>query len=94
MGIQNKIEEIRRKPEHIRLRYVWALTIIFTLFIIIIWAFSFKSQNDAVKMPAISEEQKNILDEFGQQKESLKDAAGEMKNALNNQMPSEQNNAQ
>ena len=94
MGIQNKIEEIRRKPEYIRLRYVWALTIIFTLCIVIIWAFSFKAQNNETKMPAISEEQKNILDEFGQQKESLKDAAGEMKNVLNNQIPNDQSSAQ
>lgn len=38
--ITNKIEEIRNKPENIRLRYVWGSVAICMIFIIIIWIFS------------------------------------------------------
>ncbi|MFH0969796.1 MAG: hypothetical protein V1804_04775 [Patescibacteria group bacterium] len=41
MNISQKIEEIRQKPEHIRLRYVWGSVAISMIFIIIIWVFSF-----------------------------------------------------
>lgn len=40
MSISDKIEEIRKKPEHIRLRYVWFGVAIVMLFVIIIWLFS------------------------------------------------------
>jgi hypothetical protein len=40
MSINKKIEEIRCKPEHIRIRYVWAGVLITMLFIVIIWLFS------------------------------------------------------
>jgi len=40
MNINRKIEEIRRKPEHIRMRYVWGAVAIAMFFIIIIWLFS------------------------------------------------------
>jgi Tfp pilus assembly protein PilO len=40
MDINKKIEEIRRKPEHIRMRYVWVAVAITMLFVFIIWIFS------------------------------------------------------
>ncbi len=40
MNISDKIEKIRRQPEHVRLRYVWAGVAIVMFFIIIIWIFS------------------------------------------------------
>jgi len=40
MNISNKIEEIRQKPEHIRIRYVWGLVAISMVVVIIIWVFS------------------------------------------------------
>jgi len=42
MSILDKIEEIRKKPEHIRLRYVWIGVFISMIFVVIIWIFSFK----------------------------------------------------
>lgn len=42
MNINRKIEEIRQKPEHIRIRYVWAGVVITMFFIIILWIFSMK----------------------------------------------------
>ncbi len=40
MSISDKIENIRRQPEHIRLRYVWLGVIVSMIFIVIIWIFS------------------------------------------------------
>lgn len=40
MGLFEKIEEIRKKPEHIRLRYVWFFVIICMILIITLWFFS------------------------------------------------------
>ncbi|HBI17386.1 MAG: hypothetical protein UR60_C0007G0010 [Candidatus Moranbacteria bacterium GW2011_GWF2_34_56] len=43
MNITDKIEEIRRKPEHERVRYVWAMVSLSMIFVIFIWFFSFKN---------------------------------------------------
>lgn len=43
MNLTNKIEEIRKKPEHERVRYVWMMVSISMVFIVFIWFFSFKS---------------------------------------------------
>lgn len=43
MNITDKIEEIRQKPEHERVRYVWAMVSVSMIFIIFIWFFSFKN---------------------------------------------------
>jgi hypothetical protein len=42
MNISKKIEEIRQKPENIRMRYVWFFVAVSMLIIIIIWIFSLK----------------------------------------------------
>ncbi|EKE15645.1 MAG: hypothetical protein ACD_11C00116G0032 [uncultured bacterium] len=42
MGIQNKLEEIRKKPTHIRERYVWVSVALCMTFVITIWFFSAK----------------------------------------------------
>lgn len=44
MRIVGKIEEIRRKPEHIRMVYVWAMVIVSMLFVLAIWIFSLKNE--------------------------------------------------
>lgn len=94
MSLQDKIDQIRRKPEHIRLRWALVLASVFTLFIVIIWIFSIKAQSQEEKTPEITEEQKSIMDEFGQQKKSLKDAAGDIKNTLGNPVLNNQEKAQ
>lgn len=43
MGIFNKIDEIRNKPESVRLRYVWAGVIISMTIILVIWFFSMRA---------------------------------------------------
>ncbi len=44
MVFQRKIEEIRQKPEHQRIRYVWLMVSICMFFLIIVWFFSVKDE--------------------------------------------------
>jgi hypothetical protein len=64
MSISDKIEEIRKKPEHVRMRYVWASVAVTMFFIFIIWLFSlqeiFKSTSP---QPEESESFKKSWDE-------------------------------
>lgn len=39
----DKIEEIRQKPDHEKIRYVWGMVAISMILIVSIWIFSFKS---------------------------------------------------
>ena len=43
MGFQKKIEEIRKKPEYQRVRYVWLAVAVIMFFLIILWIFSVKN---------------------------------------------------
>lgn len=43
MNLSEKIEEIKGKPEHVRLRYAWFCVSISMVLIISIWVFSVKS---------------------------------------------------
>ena len=59
MNIADKIEEIRQKPEHIRIRYVWLSVAATMALILIIWIFSLKAnfgkdQNN-ISLPQIPE---------------------------------------
>lgn len=85
MSIQDKIEEIRRQPEHIRLRWVWILTAVSMLFVIIVWIFSLKDENVRIDAPNLNPEQRNILEDLEKNKESFQDTADQMKNALKKQ---------
>lgn len=74
--ISNKIEEIRREPEHVRIRWVWTYVIFSMLIIVAIWIFSMtslfqgdKKIQDAAQTPGINEQ----LQELKQQAPSLKD---------------------
>lgn len=43
MSLSNKIEEIRRKPEKEKLKYVWGMVAICMFFIICVWIISVKN---------------------------------------------------
>ena len=66
MDINRKIEEIRQKPEHIRLRYIWGLVAISMLFVITIWVLSVKesakslNSNSNNNLPDISQSLQEI----------------------------------
>ena len=96
MNIFDKIEEIRSKPEHVRLRWAWGLTAVFMVGIIFLWLIILKSQsfNFSQKFP---ESNSDFSVNFNEQKKSLKDAVGQLKNAVNDpsqqaDTPSAQNN--
>jgi uncharacterized protein YlxW (UPF0749 family) len=83
MNLSEKIEEIRQKPEHIRLRYVWFLVALSMTFIFIIWIFSLKSQR--VSAPTIQDNlvSPDLKEELQAQKESLQATQQQLKNSLN-----------
>jgi len=49
MDLNQKIEEIRQKPEYIRLRYVWSGVAISMFLIVIIWIFSLNEETNKIK---------------------------------------------
>ncbi len=93
MGIYNKIEEIRRKPENIRLRYVWITTIISMFFIIFIWVFSLLNQKAQLKVIPSSANQQSIINEFQQQKKSILKTTQEINQSLKSKPLPNQSNA-
>src|SRR3990172_10531621 len=54
MSIADKIEEIRKKPEYVRLRYVWFFVALSMLFVVALWIFSLKA--------AVQEQQESSLE--------------------------------
>lgn len=84
MGINDKIEEIRRKPEHIRIRYVWMWVAISMVFVIAIWIVSIVAQNKKNSASEMTPDPQ-ILEQFKDQKKSLEDVTGQMKSGLQGQ---------
>lgn len=88
MNIFNKIEEIRRQPDHIRLRWAWGLTAVGMFFIVIIWMISFSTQISGLKSEEKIENSLNngsAMQELSAQKKSIEDATSQLKNVLGNQ---------
>jgi hypothetical protein len=83
MNLNEKIEDIRRKPEHIRLRYVWFLVAFCMTFVLIIWIFSLKSQ--PVSAPTVENNiiSPDLTNELQSQKESWEASQQQLKNTLN-----------
>ncbi len=80
MDLERKIEEIRKKPEHIRLRYVYGMMAISMFFIILLWIFSYTT--GVKKNPATELKNQEIIQNFQQQKKSLQDTTEEAKKTL------------
>lgn len=90
MNISDKIDEIRQKPEHIRLRYVMAMVAISMIFIIAIWIFSLKDSFQAAKSDS-----PNIESQFQGATESLpsiKDLMDKSSQSINEGIKASQNN--
>lgn len=96
MNLTEKIENIRRKPEHIRLRYVWAMVAISMFFVIIIWFFSLKSSQTETAPVMNSIDTSKITDQFNEGKQSLENASEGFKSTLEQQQlnGSAQNNGE
>ncbi len=82
MKIEEKIEEIRRKPDNIRLRYVWACVSFCMVFILVVWFFSFGFSNKSSNNQEIF--QSNPLKEFQAQKENLEEYSNQLDTVKNN----------
>ena len=72
--VWEKIEYVRRQPEHVRMRYVILCLIVSMVFILGIWALSLKEsfQSVAKEIPQTVEKGKNIL-QTNEQSSSLND---------------------
>jgi hypothetical protein len=63
MDLAKKIEEIRQKPESIRIRYVWGGVAIVMFFVVIVWVFSLSEMLGGIKKDT-AENGKSIRDSF------------------------------
>ena len=68
MDIFKKIEQIREKPEHIRMRYVWGLVSFFIVIIIFIWIFSLKNTFENLGKKDINIDKLNIMNNIKENK--------------------------
>lgn len=69
MGISEKIEAIQKKPDHIRIRYVWGCVFVSMVFIFLIWILSVSI---AFKEQPANQKQSSELDQFKKSLESSK----------------------
>lgn len=83
MGLMEKIEDIRRRPEHIRKRYVWFFVGVSMAFIIMIWFFSFDSPT-AKPTGNVDpyEGLGDIADQFDAQKDSMRTTIDSVKDVI------------
>lgn len=81
MGLIEKIEEIRKKPDHVKLRYVWLFVIICMALIISIWLLSvradigessLKNKNSSREKSEIQKSGSELLQEIEKQKDAMK----------------------
>lgn len=86
-NLRDKIEEIRKKPEHIKIRYVWGSVAISMLFIIIIWIFSWQTAPAEKKTGDNFGELKNSFKELNKGVEDAKNIAPSLESALENASP-------
>jgi hypothetical protein len=84
--IQNKIDEIRRKPEHIRIRYAWGCAACVTFLVIIIWIVSLtakNSQDEITNQEIFTQEQMKPIDDLKTSGQDLKNATEKLQDAAN-----------
>lgn len=85
-NISQKIENIRQKPEHIRMRYVWFWLSISMIFIFFIWIFSVKENFRSVdfdrgNLPKIE----NPVPELKKELPSMESLQGDLGKEIGNQ---------
>ena len=64
MNLWEKIENIREKPETVRLRYVWGLTAFGVFFVIVIWIFSLRVNFSHTKLVPETNDTQNLMKKF------------------------------
>lgn len=87
MNLSEKIEEIKRKPEHIRLRYVWFFVSVSMVGIVSIWVFSLKANVGNVSSGLDNVRSVNdfsgVAESIGEQKEMLEKTIEDSQGFLN-----------
>lgn len=82
MDIQRKIEEIRQKPEHIRLRYVWAMVGISMAIIVGIWILSLRNEYGRAASRMNTGNYQGAMSQFTEGKQSLEDVMKEFQGVM------------
>jgi len=82
MSIQRKIEEIRRQPEHVRMRYVWIFTAVSMAFVVAIWVFSLAAPTNQERESTEEIIPGEILEGLKEETDSLREAAKNAKGAM------------
>lgn len=89
MNLSEKIEEIKRQPEHIRLRYVWFFVAISMVAVVSIWIFSIKANVGHVSSELnnirSSSDLNSVSDTLGEQKEVLQSVFDNSKEIIKNE---------
>lgn len=89
MNLSEKIEEIKRQPEHIRLRYVWFFVAISMVAVVSIWIFSIKANvghvSSEINNIRSSSDLNSVSDKLGEQKEALQSAFDNSKEVIKNE---------
>lgn len=96
MDISKKIEEIRQKPEHIRIRYVWGSVAVSMVMIIIIWIFSLgdslkktDSSNGQVTLPDFKKSLEELNNINPSIQEMNNDGSSEIQGSENQSVPNQ-----
>lgn len=72
MSIQEKLEEIKKQPEHIRMRYVVGCVVVSMIFVFVVWLVSLKQNFEHIKESPFIQNATND--------NSFEDAVKELKN--------------
>ncbi len=83
MKLEEKIEAIRRQPDHIRLRWVWGSVLLSMLLIFIIWIFSINLmlKNGKDELP---ENTDSLVSDLKDQTNQIKEQAKSLKDSTEN----------
>lgn len=93
MDINKKIEEVRKQPEHVRVRYVFGAVAVVMFFIIIIWLFSLqdtfrdsREQTEAINPPSIGEELNKTREELPSLREFVEESQQNLEDLEKNEI--------
>ena len=81
MNLVDKIEEIKRKPEHIRLRYVWFFVAISMMGVLTIWFLSFRGATDGAVSTDFNSGLRDVAGQLNDQKDSMQATINSVKTA-------------
>lgn len=93
MDIFEKIDQIREKPEHVRIFYVWFFVVIFMIFVVFVWFISLKSSLRNSTKSLQEENKMDIMEEIKNSSNINTGLPGSDSNAKNDAMQPANNSA-